>query len=91
LLNNFNIAETNFYKDKLNKPEFKRYYSKINALVYSILRNNPYFGRNIKKLKGAFNGIYRYRIGDLRIFYKIDEDKVIVFMIDIEWRKDAYR
>jgi len=32
-----------------------------------------------------------YRIGDVRIFYKIDDKNIIVFMIDIEWRKDSYK
>jgi len=91
LLNNFKVAETNFYKEKINKPEFQRFYQKIKNIVYTILKINPYFGKNIKKLKGDFEGIYRYRIGDIRIFYKIDEENVIIFMIDIEWRKDAYR
>ncbi len=80
MLNNFKIAETNFYKEKINKQEFQRFYHKIKNIVYSILKTNPYFGKNIKKLKGDFEGLYRYRIGDVRIFYKIDEDRVITFI-----------
>jgi len=66
-------------------------YKKISEYVYPILRENPYFGTNIKKLKGNFKDIYRYRIGDYRLFYKISEETVIVFIINIEARKDAYK
>ena len=56
-----------------------------------MLRKNPYFGSNIKKLKGNYKDLYRFRIGDYRLFYKISEDTVIVFIIDIETRKSAYK
>jgi len=84
LLSNFKIAETYSFKDKISKPEFQRFYQKIVNYIYPILRKNPYFGKNIKKLKGEFEGVYRYRIGDVRIFYKVDEKEIIVFMIDVE-------
>jgi mRNA interferase RelE/StbE len=53
----------------------------LNNYIYLILKKNPYSGKNIKKLKGEFEGVYRYRIGDIRIFYKINEEKIIIFMI----------
>ena len=59
--------------------------------VYPILKNNPYYGANIKKLKGDYNEIYRFRISDYRIFYKIDENESMIFIINIENRKDAYK
>jgi mRNA interferase RelE/StbE len=58
--------------------------------VYPILRENPYYGLNIKKLKSEFKDLYRYRIGNFRLFYLILEETVIVFIVDIEDRKDAY-
>jgi len=53
--------------------------------------NNPHFGPNIKKLKGSFAGVYRYRIGKFRLFYTVDLGKVIVFILDLEKRKDSYK
>ena len=47
--------------------------------------------QKIKKLKGIYKEIYRFRLGDFRLFYKVSEEKVIVFIIDIEARKDAYK
>ena len=41
--------------------------------------------------KGNYKGPYRFRIGDYRLFYKISEDTVIVFIVDLGIRKDAYK
>jgi mRNA-degrading endonuclease RelE of RelBE toxin-antitoxin system len=34
--------------------------------------------------------MYRYRIGDLRMFYVIHEREIMVAVIEIAKRKDAY-
>ena len=86
----FKIAETKTFA-KVKKKINQKLYQKINDVVYPQLRNNPYFGTNIKKLKGEFEGFYRYRIGNYRLFYLIDDQKVIVFVIDLKHRKDAYK
>ena len=89
--NEFKIAETESFTKKVHERDFKKYYSKIYDFVYSQLKINPYFGPNIKKLKGEFESMYRYRIGNIRLFYTINNDEVVVLMIDIEKRKDAYK
>jgi mRNA interferase RelE/StbE len=91
LLNEFQIAETNTYRKKLENPDFKLIYHKVKIFVYPQLRNNPYFGSNIKKLKGKFEGVYRYRIGNFRLFYTVNTGKVLILMINIEKRKDSYK
>ena len=89
--NDFQIAETEHFQSKTNKPEFKSLYNKIYNFIYPQLRKNPYFGKNIRKLKGEFENVYRYRIGKLRLFYIIEEMKILVIMLDMEHRKDAYK
>ena len=89
-MDKFKIAETEHFLKKISKNKYKNLYKKITEYVYPLLRKNPYFGNNIKKLKGELSGMYRYRIGKYRLFYEIDNDKVIVFIADIEDRKDAY-
>lgn len=42
-----------------------------------------------KKLVGTDN-TYRIRVGDYRVVYEIDDDKVLVLIIRIRHRKDAY-
>ena len=88
-MSKYKIAETITFEKKIKTTKYKELYKKINEYVYPILRENPHFGTNIKKLKGNFKDIYRYRIGDYRLFYKISEETVIVFIINIEARKDA--
>lgn len=90
-MNNFKIAETDSFSKKITRAEYKKLYIKINSYVYPILKRNPYFGPNIKRLKGELSDYYRYRIGDYRLFYKIEEKKIIIFIIDIRHRKDAYK
>ena len=41
------------------------------------------------KLSGAKN-IYRVRIGDHRIIYKIEDDRLLVLAVDIGHRREIY-
>jgi len=88
-LNNYKIAETENFSKKISSKKYSHLYQKIYLDVYPILRSNPYFGGNIKKLKGEYKDIYRFRIGDYRLFYKIED--AMIFVIDIESRQDAYK
>jgi mRNA interferase RelE/StbE len=90
LLHSFKIAETDSFEQKAGSKTFKRYYEKINGYVYPQLSLNPFFGLNIKKLKGEFEGIYRYRVGKIRIFYSIDIENKMIFILNIDFRKDIY-
>ena len=90
----FKIFETDQYlKDlrKLRINENTDRYRKITDVVYAQLRENPYFGKNIKKLKSWKPETWRYRIGDLRLFYIIDDDVRIVSVVAIEPRSSAYK
>jgi mRNA interferase RelE/StbE len=90
-LDKYIIAETETFSKKINLNKFNHLHNKILNDVYPILKNNPYYGTNIKKLKGEYKEIYRFRIGDYRLFYKIDENESIIFIINIENRQDAYK
>jgi len=89
-LSDFNIAESKTFSKTKNKID-KQLYQKIKNVVYPQLRRNPFYGTNIKKLKGEFEDYYRYRIGSYRLFYLIDRNEVIVLIIDFQQRKNAYR
>jgi mRNA interferase RelE/StbE len=54
------------------------------------LEQTPLFHPNVKALKGDFAGYYRYRIGDYRVIYSVDEEVVQVFVVAIAYRGDAY-
>ena len=89
-MDNYKIAETETFSKKINSRKFNNLYNKIVNDVYPIFRNNPFFGVNIKRLKGKYKDVYRFRIGDYRLFYQVDDLKKIVFIINIENRQDAY-
>ena len=64
---------------------------KLQDHVYQQLRQQPFFGPNIKKLKAWKPDTWRYKVGSWRFFYEIDNEKKIVFMIAAEHRSRAYR
>ena len=91
---NYRISETDgFIKDI--DTDFERHQKKIlrklKYYVYPQLKENPRFGHNIKKLRGFSPDTWRYRIGNYRFFYQIDEKEKAVFMIAAEHRKQSYR
>lgn len=91
MLSKYSVAETESFQKKINRREYKQIYKKIKEYVYPLLKRNPFYGPNIKRLKGEYSEYLRYRLGNYRLFYKVDSEKVIVFVIDIAHRKDAYR
>ena len=88
-MSKFQVAETKTFEKSKQKID-QKLYIKIKNIVYPQLRANPYFGTNIKKLKGEFDGYYRYRIGDYRLFYLVEEEKVLVLVADVRHRQGAY-
>ena len=64
---------------------------KLEEYVYPQLRIEPHYGQNIRKLRNWAPDTWRYRIGDWRFFYIINEEIHIVYMIAVSHRKDAYR
>jgi len=53
------------------------------------LANDPYeLG---KPLKGQYKGLWRYRVGDYRIIYRISDAEVLVLILRIAHRKESYK
>ncbi len=92
-MTHFKVFETNqFIKDLKDNfsGQQERIKTKLNTFVYPQLRENPFFGKNIKKLATYHPETWRYRIGNYRFFYEINQDKKIVFMIAADNRKNVY-
>lgn len=97
---NYKIFETDNFIEEIDKlsRNLKNLEDKLKEYVYPQLKVNPFFGKNIssirlkskKKLKGYNPQTWRYRIGDIRIFYEIDEKDIIILMISASLRKDSY-
>ena len=90
----YSIFETDEFLKRLKKvtpSQRKVIEKKLAGYVYPQLKVAPYYGPNIKKLRGFDPEVWRYRIGDYRVFYCVDEDERIVFILTLDDRKDAYR
>ena len=44
-----------------------------------------------KALKGNLKGIWRYRVGDYRLFASIEEDIITISIFEIGHRRDIYK
>ncbi len=93
-LPDFKIFETKEFlkqlgKLPLNESAFLR--NKLNGYIYPHLRIEPFYGKNIKKLRGYSPDTWRYRIGSFRVFYIADRKEHIVFILTIDARRNAYK
>ncbi len=57
---------------------------------FEMLKTDPYSHPNIKQLKGDLAGYYRYRVGDYRVVYYIDEEQKQVVVTIIAHRREVY-
>ena len=55
-----------------------------------MLKTDPHIHPNIKQLKGDLAGYYRYRVGDYRVVYYIDEEQKQVVVTIIAHRREVY-
>jgi mRNA interferase RelE/StbE len=67
----------------LPKPDRQRLVAAIDQLA-----DNPHVG---KLLKGDFSGLRRIRVGNYRVIYEINEGEVLILILRVAHRKDAYR
>ena len=91
-MSDFRIFETVQFLDDLEKISAARrekIEAKLKGFVYPQLRDQPYFGANIKKLKAFKPETWRYRIGSYRFFYIIADKEKIVFMVAADTRQQS--
>lgn len=77
--------------------EAEKFFTKCNkalakklARCFSNLENSPRSHPNIKSLKGSYSGYYRYRVGDYRVVYSIEDELIVVNVILIAHRSKVY-
>ncbi len=93
-LSEYRIFETDELAKSLDKlPENDSAFirTKLSSFVYTQLRQMPFYGPNIKKLRGFNPETWRYRIGKYRVFFQVDNPERIIFILTVEKRKDAYK
>ena len=92
-MNQYRIFETdNYIKvfEKIRGKDKLFIEKKLISKAYPQLKEEPHYGNNIKKLKNYTPETWRYRIGKYRVFYEINENEKIVFIIGISTRQNAY-
>ncbi|HKI04895.1 MAG TPA: type II toxin-antitoxin system RelE/ParE family toxin [Thermoanaerobaculia bacterium] len=57
---------------------------------FDALRGNPRHHPNVKPLKGQLSGSYRYRVGEYRVVYRVEDGKRLVIVVIIAHRREAY-
>ncbi len=80
----YRIFETDQFETDLQaiaKAGYPKVRDNLRIMVYAELRKQPYFGPNIRKLKGYSPDTWRYRIGSWRFFYETDDAKKTIFMV----------
>ncbi len=85
------------YKVQLSPHAAKQYHKLHSSIQSSVrvaidtLQHAPLAGPKIKRLKGRLHAYYRYRIGDYRIVYAVDQPAHAVYIDYVQHRKDVYR
>ena len=93
-MNKYRIFETvEFLKrvEKLEAQDKNFIRKKLTPYVYPQIKLEPFLGKNIKKLREYVPDSWTYRIGKFRIFYTLDQEEKIIYILTIDHRKDAYR
>ncbi|GAB4316288.1 type II toxin-antitoxin system RelE/ParE family toxin [Cyanobacterium aponinum UTEX 3222] len=71
--------------NKIPKNLVKRIQNKLTEIAQNPYRENP----NLKKLVGREG--YRLRIGDWRIIYEINNDRIVILVLEIDTRGGIYK
>ena len=90
----YNIFETQQFQNdlaRLGPSVQRRIEAKLRHFVYTMLRENPQLGPNIKRLRNWEPTTCRWQVGDWRFFYEIDLRQRIVLMTVADHRKEVYR
>ncbi len=78
-------------------PKAERFYVKADAPLaaklakaFELLELNPHRHPNIKPLLGPLKGFFRFRAGNYRLLYQINDKKKLVYVVRIAHRGEAY-
>lgn len=75
-------------KVQKNLRKIDRRYKERVLIALVKLRSEPYLG---KPLLGDLEGCFSLRIWPYRIIYRVYENKLIVYVIEIAHRQEAYK
>lgn len=93
-LSEYRLFETeNFRREltRLGPTAAKRIRTRLETGAYSALRAAPRQVPSAARLKDWDPPTWRLRIGPYRLFYRIEDEERVVWLISVSDRKDAYR
>jgi mRNA interferase RelE/StbE len=70
----------------IDKPIQKQIAKFISKLLNA--PNPKFYG---EQLKGTLNKLWRYRVGDYRLICKFEDEVLIVIIVAVKHRKEAYK
>ena len=78
-------------------PEARQFYAAADrplarklAKCFAQLERDPRRHRNVKRLGGGLAGLFRYRVGDWRAVYRIEDGAGRVVVLLIAHRREVY-
>jgi mRNA interferase RelE/StbE len=78
-------------------PEAREFYAAADrplarklARCFAVLEQEPHRHNNVKRLSGALAGRWRFRVGDWRVVYRVDDQARLVHVLVIAHRRDVY-
>jgi len=92
------MAKRAGYRVKLSKSAAS-YYNRVDKKMaqrldwcFEVLEDDPFdfAHHDIKRLWGRLQGRLRFRVGKLRVVYKVDKEKKVVYVEVISPRGDVY-
>jgi mRNA interferase RelE/StbE len=93
-LADYRVFETaSFLEDLAGAPASQRarLAAKLSGYVYPCLRRAPRDHPQTRLLRGYQPETWRWRMGDWRAFYQVDDGSRTVMMVALALRRDAYR
>ncbi|MEQ1919012.1 MAG: type II toxin-antitoxin system RelE/ParE family toxin [Elusimicrobiota bacterium] len=90
----YRIFETaSFLEDLAGAPAAQRdrLAAKLSGYVYPFLRRSPRDHPQARLLRNYHPETWRWRMGDWRAFYLVDDEARVVSMLALAMRRDAYR
>lgn len=76
---------------KVGKSTANKLYKRLDKLIYKINEENIHPKQILKPLVGNLSGLWKYRIGDYRLVFDIEEDKLILLLLHVGHRSSVYK
>ncbi|MBO3840423.1 MAG: type II toxin-antitoxin system RelE/ParE family toxin [Thermoproteota archaeon] len=79
------------FLEEISEEERKRVEEKLNDLLKTLESGTLlHMHLDVKKLKGAWEGFFRLRVGKIRVIFKIEIENKEVLVYNIHYRGQAY-